>query len=190
MQEAPLPPAAPSGFRNKVTWLGMILAALIGGILSVIALCVSIDQIGEARITLPSKYNLYGTISIENRVNSFTGKTEGSGTVSGYVRPSYYYGVSFDRPGKPWLCIASVISSAAILATLRRTYQIIRRRKSALKEKEHIGMIAAGGGLMFFAGAETHDGSFLIGIWVMAHAGIDYLAYTHWERVRSQLYKD
>lgn len=170
----------------------MILASLIGGTLSVIALCVSIDQIGEARITLPSKYNLDGTISIENRVNSFTGRTESSGTVSGDVRPSYsYYGqLSFDRPGKPWLCIASVFSSAAALAILRRIYQIIRRRKSALKETDFIAMIAAGGGLMFFAGADTRNGSFLLGIFVMAHAGIGYLAYTHWERVRAQLYKD
>ena len=170
----------------------MILGSLIGGILSVIALCVSIDQIGEARITLPSKYNLDGTVSIENRVNSFTGRTEGSGTISGDVQPSYsYYGqISFDRPGKPWLCIASVISSAAALATLRRIYQIIRRRKSALNETDLIAMIAAGGGLMFFAGADTRNGSFLLGICVMAHAGIGYLAYTHWERVRAQLYKD
>lgn len=43
---------------------------------------------------------------------------------------------------------------------------------------------------MFFAGAETRDGSFLLGIWVIAHSGIDYLAYTHWERVRSQLYRE
>lgn len=157
-----------------------------------IALCVSIDQIGEARITLPSKYNLDGTISIENRVNSFTGITEGSGTVSGDVRPSYYYydKVSFDRPGKPWLCIASVISSVAILATLRRIYQISRRRKTALAQAGFVAKLTAFGGLMFFAGAETRDGSFLLGIWVIAHSGIDYLAYTHWERVRSQLYRE
>lgn len=159
----------------------MILGSLIGVTLSVIALCVAIDQIGEARITLPSKYNLDGTISIENRVNTFTGRTEGSGTISGDVRPSYsYYGqITIDQPGKPWLCIASVASSAAALAILRRIYQIIRRRKSVLKETKTISMIAAGGGLMFFAGADTGNGSFLLGICVMAHAGIGYLAYTH-----------
>jgi len=193
MQEAPPAPTAPGGLLNKMTWVGMICAALLGGILCAIALCISIDKIDKGRIVLPSKYYISaGTADIDIKVNRFTGRSEGSGTVAGDILPSnsFYNQVTIDPPGKPWLCVALVLLTAAIAAFLRRAYQITRRRKSAIESTAFVAKITAAGGLMFFAGADSRNGVFLLGLSIMAYAGIGYLAYTHWERLRAQLYKD
>ena len=246
----------------------MILASLIGGTLSVIALCVAIDQIGRGKIRIPSSYrlsgnvstigtlagrsndvlsgtikgdlsgtgngsirgdisgSLYGSISgrddrfsgsldgktngdfrgsLSNRIDGevvgrmesntlsqFSGHTEGSGTMTADISPNYgyYSDVGIDQPGRPWLCVAIVAFAAAVLACLRRIYQIFRRRKTALAQAGIVAKLTAFGGLMFFAGADNRNGIFILGGVVMAYAGIGYLAYTHWERVRAQLYED
>lgn len=193
MQEAPPAPTTPAGFLNKMTWVGMICAAMLGGTLCTIALFTSIDKIDKGRIVLPSKYYISaGTADIDIKVNRFTGRTEGSGTVAGDILPSHSYfdKVTIDPPGKPWLCVATVFLTAAIAALLRRVYQITRRRKSAIESTPSVAKLTVAGGLMFFAGADSRNGVFLLGLGIMAYAGIGYLAYTHWERVRAQLYKD
>ena len=246
----------------------MILASLIGGTLSVIALCAAVDQIGRSKIRIPSSYRLSGSVSTtgtlagksndilsgsirgnlsgtgsgtirgdlsgslygsingrddrfngsldgrtngdfrgnldsnidgqvfgqmqSNTLSQFAGRTEESGTVTGDISPvhSYFDEVTLDKPGRPWLCVAFVLFSAAILTYIRRLYHIIRRRKSVIESTSFVAKLTAAGGLMFFAGSDGRDGLFLLGLCVMAHAGIGYLAYTHWERVRAQLYKD
>jgi hypothetical protein len=45
-------------------------------------------------------------------------------------------------------------------------------------------------GLLYFAGNENLMGVAILGIVMMAYAGIGYLAYSRWERVRAQLYRD
>jgi hypothetical protein len=193
MQEASPTPTPQVGFLDKAIWLGMISAALLGGTLCTIALFTSIDKIDKGRIVLPSKYYISaGTADIDIKVNRFTGRTEGSGTVAGDILPSHSYfdKVTIDPPGKPWLCVASVFLTAATAALLRRVYQITRRRKSAIESTPSVAKITAAGGLMFFAGADSRDGVFLLGLCIMTYAGIGYLAYTRWERVRAQLYRD
>ena len=127
-----------------------------------------------------------------NTLSQFSGRTEESGTVTADIRPgnNYFDEVTLDKPGRPWLCVSFVLFSAATLICLHRLYQIIRRRKSAIESTPFVAKLSAAGGLMFFAGADSRDEVFLLGLGIMAYAGIGYLAYTHWERVRAQLYKD
>lgn len=189
MQEAPPTPTKPTGFINKATWLCMIGATLLGVSLCTFAFCISISEIGRGKIVIPSKYYINaGTAEIDIKVSRLTGRTEGSGTVSGDILPSYYNQVVIEPPGKPWLCIALILLAAAIVAIVRKSYHIIRRRKTAIESSPLIAKFTAFGGLMFFAGADSRDGVFLLGLGIMTYAGIGYLAYTRWERVRSQLY--
>jgi uncharacterized membrane protein len=50
--------------------------------------------------------------------------------------------------------------------------------------------VMAMAGLLYFAGNENLMGVAILGIVMMAYAGIGYLAYSRWERVRAQLYRD
>ncbi len=126
-----------------------------------------------------------------NTLSQFSGRTEESGTMTADITPSYsYYNENtFDKPGKPWLCIAIVLLGVAFLAYLRSAYQIIRRKKAAIESTAFMAKLISLGGLAFFAGADSYDGSFLLGLGLIVYAGIGYLAYTRWDRVRAQLYK-
>lgn len=171
----------------------MIGATLLGVSLCTFALFISIDKIDKGKMIIPSKFYINaGTAEIDIKVSRLTGLTEGSGTVSGDILPSfsYYNQVVIDPPGKPWLCIALILLAVAIVVTLRKSYHIIRRRKAAVESTPLIAKFTGLGGLMFFAGADSRDGVFLLGLGIMVYAGIGYLAYTRWERVRSQLYNN
>lgn len=98
-------------------------------------------------------------------------------------------GVFIDGPGKPWLSLAAIILLAAFLTYLPRMYLVCRRRNSVISSTKFTAQLTAAGGLCFFAGAETYYGKFLFGLLLMAYAGVGYLAYTRWERVKAQLYK-
>lgn len=76
------------------------------------------------------------------------------------------------------------------LAYLRRLYLIVRRKTKVIEGTGLIAKTMAIGGMLYCSGQDRGDGAFLLGLIIMAYAGIGYLAYTHWERVRAQLYKD
>ena len=107
------------------------------------------------------------------------------------VAVSYYarYEV-IDGPGKPWLCFAAIILLAAFLTYVPRMYLVFRRRHTVIRTTKLTAQLTALGGVCFFAGAESFEGTFMFGILLMAYAGVGYLAYTRWERVRSQLYNN
>ena len=106
------------------------------------------------------------------------------------VRSYYSQNVNLNDPGKPWLSLASIFLLAAFLTYLPKIYKLINRKCSALGTTKLNAQLMTAGGLCFYAGAEIKTGMFMLGGVVMAYAGIGYLAYTHWERVRAQLYKD
>ena len=108
-----------------------------------------------------------------------------------HAESSYYSkSVYLNDPGKPWLCLATVFLLAAFLTYLPKIYKLMKRKSSALSSTSLNAKLMTAGGLCFYAGAEINTGMFMLGGVVMAYAGIGYLAYTHWERVRTQLYKD
>lgn len=76
------------------------------------------------------------------------------------------------------------------LAYLRRIYLIIRRKTKAIESTDLIAKTMAIGGLLYCSGQDRGDGAFLLGLIIMTYAGIGYLAFTRWERLRAQLYKD
>ena len=270
MQEAPTAQAAPTGFLNKFTWLGMILAGLAGCGLCAFGVQQSDELMssGSARLILPSRYRLSGAVatrgtmagqsndvlrgsiqgnisgsgdgtirgdisgsvngsiygrddrfngSLDGRANGdirgslnnsfdgrvsgqmqsstlsqFGGSTENSGTISGDITPEIGYNtiVYLDKPGRPWQRAAFVLLAAAALAQLRRIFQIIRRRKSAIESTPLVAKLMAAGGLVFFAGADGDGEVHFLGLWLIAYAGVGYLTYTRWERIRAQFYKD
>ena len=162
MQEVSPPPVTPSNKPNVFLYLGMVLSALGGAIicLGVSTLCWEAIRRSKVSFVLPTE------------------------------RTFYKETVEFDGPGKPWLSLASVLLLAAFLTYIPRIYQIIRRKKQAIDSAKLTSQLMAIGGLCFFAGAEIYYGGFLLGALLMAYAGVGYLAYTHWERLRAQLYKD
>jgi hypothetical protein len=106
------------------------------------------------------------------------------------VRSYYSQNVDLNDPGKPWLSLASVFLLAAFLTYLPKIYKLIKRKSSALSRTKLNAQLMTAGGLCFYAGADINTGMFMLGGVVMAYAGIGYLGYTRWERVRAQLYKD
>lgn len=183
MQEAQPTPEVPVGFRNRVVYISMFMATIAGGLLCFVAVCLSAQQIDNGPIRLATKHDLSGTI--------YTSATLRTGTITADITPTYSYHNenTFDKPGKPWLCIAIVLLGVAFLAYLRRAYQIIRRKKAVIESTAFMAKLISLGGLAFFAGADSYDGSFLLGLGLIVYPGVGYLAYTRWERVRAQLYK-
>ena len=162
MQEVIPPPATPLKKPNFFLHLGMVSSALVGAItcLGVSVICWAAIHKSKVRIVLPSE--------------------------RAYSRET----VVFDGPGKPWLSLASILLLAAFVTYIPRIYQIIRRKKQSIDSAKLTSQLMAIGGLCFFAGAEIEYGGFLLGALLMAYAGNGYLAYTRWELVRAELYKD
>lgn len=162
MQEAPPTPTAPGGFLNRFTYLSMAISIIGGALLSLFISALALDQIQRIRV-------------------SFVIPAE---------RSYYEKTVTFDGPGKPWLCLSSAILFVTFLSYIPTVYRLLRRKKSAIDSTNFTTQLMAAGGLCFLAGAETYYGTFLFGFLLLAYAGIGYLAFTRWERVRAQLYKD
>jgi hypothetical protein len=162
MQEAPHAPTAPGGFLNRFTFVSMAISTIGGSLLSLAISALALDQINRIRVnfTIPAERSYYE-------------KT-----------------VIIDGPGKPWLCLASAILLVTFLISIPTVYRLLRRKKSAIASTKLTTQLMSAGGLCFLAGAETYYGTFLFGFLLLAYAGIGYLAYTRWERVRVQLYKD
>ncbi len=231
MQEAPVRPAAPAGFRNKITWLGMPLAATLGMILCLVGVYHCQQELKnnshvDLYFSIPTAFKLtaelessgeisgqsrgsqsgvirgdlsrsIGTISgqIDTDGSSrFSGEIESKGQLKGFISDESQFSrlvsVSFPKPNRPWLCIALIFLIFTSLAYLRRVYLIIRRKTKGIESTDLIAKTMAIGGLLYCAGEDRGDGAFLLGLIIITYAGIGYVAYTRWERVRSQLYKD
>ena len=162
MQEAPPAPTKPAGFLNRLVYLSMVISTIGGAVFCMIVHALCWQEISRSRIRFSSD------------------------AVSSY----YERGRTLDGPGKPWLCFSAIILLAAFLTYLPRIYLVFRRRHSVISSTKLAAQLTASGGLCFFAGAETYYGTFFMGILLMAYAGVGYLAYTRWERVRSQLYNN
>ncbi len=160
MQELPPTPTKPAGFFNRLIFLSMIISTIGGSVFCAIIHIVCWEEIRRSRIRFSS-----------DAVSSYNAR-----------------GQFLDGPGKPWLCLAAIILLAAFLTYLPRMYLVCRRRYSVISSTKLTAQLTAAGGLCFFAGAETYYGTFFFGLLLMAYAGVGYLAYTRWERVRSQLY--
>ena len=124
----------------------------------------------------------------------FAGETESKGRLTGFIeddaRFSRTVSVSFPKPNRPWLCMAMIFWMFTSLAYLRRLYLIVRRKTKGIEGTGLLAKTMAIGGLLYCSGQDRGDGAFLLGLIIMSYAGIGYLAYTRWERVRAQLYKD
>jgi hypothetical protein len=231
MQEAHAPSAATAGFRNKITWLGMSLAATLGMIfcLDGVYLCqqelknnshadlyfhiptgfkITADMVSSGEISGQSRGSQSGVIrgdvsrsigTISGQIDTdgtsrFSGETEIKGRLTGFISDESQFSrrvsVSFPKPNRPWLCMAMIFWIFTSLAYLRRVYLIIRRKTKGVESTGLIAKTMAIGGLLYCSGQDRGDGAFLLGLIIMAYAGIGYLAYTRWERVRAQLYKD
>ncbi len=167
MQETNAPSAAPAGFINRFIHLSMVGSAAGGALLCLLIHILSWIQIGRAKVSFmipPSP--------------------------SSYDRDPYGRTVTFDDPGKPWLCLAAALLLLAFMSYIPRVYRIARRKKSAICSTKSTTRLMAAGGLCFLAGSELKYGVFLLGFLLVAYAYIGHLAYTRWERVRAQLYRD
>lgn len=162
MQEAPPAPTTPGGFLNRFTFVSMAISTIGGALLSLAISALALDQIRRIRV-------------------SFVIPAE---------RSYYEKTVTFDGPGKPWLCLSSAILFVTFLSYIPTVYRLLRRKKSAMASTILTAQLMSAGGLCFLAGAETYYGTFLFGFLLLAYAGIVYVAYTRLDRVRAQLYKD
>lgn len=127
-----------------------------------------------------------------NTLTQFAGSTQSKGFISGDISPESLYGneILLERPGRPWLCVGLIALGFAMLTYVRRLYLVVRRKKAALGSTRLVAQVTAAGGLAFFAGADSQAHDYLpLGPCLIAYAGLGYLAYTHWERVRAQLHK-
>ena len=231
MQEAHVPSAATAGFRNKITWLGMSMAATLGMIFCLVGVYHCQQELknnshADLYFSIPTAFKLtaelessgeisgqsrgsqsgairgdvsrsIGTISgqIDTDGSSrFSGETESKGRLTGFISDESQFSrrvsVSFPKPNRPWLCMAMIFLMFTSLAYLRRIYLIIRRKTKAIESTGLIAKTMAIGGLLYCSGQDRGDGAFLLGLIIMTYAGIGYLAYTHWERVRAQLNRD
>lgn len=199
MQEAPealYRAAKPTGMPFHMC---MLSAAFIGLILTIFAARAALTEINnsEIRFVVPTNFELKGTVSITAPFPVPEGLPRYRDTESDrYVKASIERNIGsvqevrFQKPSRPWLCVAIVLLMSNALLYVRRIYLIIHRSKRVEIMTSMHAKVMAIAGLFYFAGSENLAGVGILGIVMLAHAGIGYLAYTHWERVRAQLYKD
>jgi hypothetical protein len=200
MQEAPEPFVRTEKPAGLAFYLAMLASSAIGLALSIFlahAALIEIDN-SEIRFNVPTDFNLKGTISstgsIEGRSNSdrISADSESSGNMRATIERDMYSGwsVRFQKPNRPWLCVALVFLLSNVLLYVHRIYLILLRSKAAENMTTLHAKVMAMAGLLYFAGNENLVVGAIMGTVMIAYAGIGYLAYTHWERVRAQLYKD
>lgn len=180
MQEAKSSATTPTGPVNALTWILMMATSIWGMFLCLSIASQSLKEMKDERVTFtleaPTKFNLYAD-------------STSKGQTSGLILPQEpkFTFVQFIKPNTPWLRLAFLFMGVSLLAYLRRLYLIARRKQAALRSTPFLAMTLCLGGLTYCAGEDKGDVAFLIGGLVIAQAGIGYLAYTGWERVRSQL---
>ena len=200
MQEAPQPLARTEKPAGLAFYLAMLASSAIGLVLSVFLAHAALTEINnsEIRFIVPTDFILKGTISstgsIEGRSNSdrISADSESSGNMRATIERDMYSGwsVRFQKPNRPWLCVALVFLLSNVLLYVHRIYLMYLRSKAAENMTTLHAKVMAMAGLFYFAGNENLAVGAILGTVMIAYAGIGYLAYTRWERVRAQLYKD
>ena len=200
MQEAPEPLARASKPTGLALYLAMLATCFIGLILTSFAAHAALTEINnsEIRFTVPTNFILRGTISSTADFTVPEGglpryrDTESDRYMKASMGPIIDSGweVRFQKPNRPWLCVALVLLLSNALLYLHRIYLIVVRSKAVDNMSALHAKVMAMAGLFYFAGIENLVGGAILGIVMMAYAGIGYLAYTRWERVRAQLYRD
>lgn len=199
MQEAPVPLARTEKSTGVAFYLAMIASSVIGLVLSAFLAHAALTEIknSEIQFIVPKDFTLKGTVSSKADFPVPEGlprysDTESDRYVKGSMEPKIDNGwlVRFQKPNRPWLCIALVFLLSNALLYLHRIYLISHRSKAAEKMTTLHAKVMAMAGLLYFAGNENLVVGAIMGTVMIAYAGIGYLAYTRWERVRAQLYKD
>ena len=199
MQEAPEPLARTEKSTGLAFYLAMLATSAIGLVLSVFLAHAALTEINnsEIRFNVPTDFTLKGTVSSKADFPVPQGLPRYSDTeIDRYVKASMGpkidsgWVVRFQKPNRPWLCVALVFLLSNVLLYLHRIYLIVLRSKALENMTALHSKVMAMAGLFYFAGNENLAGGAILGIVIMAYAGIGYLAYTRWERVRAQLYKD
>jgi len=182
MQEAPSATSPTTGLLNRTTWLSTILSALFSIMLSISAFSGAQDEISSGRIYLPAN----GTMDISATLE------ENGRDIYGHVRPSRRgsESIALTKPELPWLKAATVAFIFAIVANIKLLYLIIRRKSAARDESKIVNVLIVIAATLLFAGANPQRDTPDLAIFLMVYACIGHLAYTHWERVRAQLYRD
>ena len=199
MQEAPEPLARAGKPKGLALYLAMLASGFIGLILTSFAAHAALNEINnsEIRFIVPTDFNLKGTVSSTANFPVPEGlprykDTESDRYVKATIERNIDSGwpVRFQKPNRPWLCVALVLLLSNALLYLHRIYLIVLRSKAVDNMTALHAKVMAMAGLFYFAGNENLVGGAILGIVMMAYAGIGYLAYTHWDRVRAQLYRD
>jgi hypothetical protein len=199
MQEAPEPFVRTEKPAGLAFYLAMLASSAIGLVLSVFLAHAALTEINnsEIRFIVPTDFILKGTVSSKADFPVPQGLPRYSDTeIDRYVKASMEpkidsgWEVRFQKPNRPWLCVALVFLLSNVLLYLHRIYLILLRSKAAENMTALHSKVMAMAGLLYFAGNENLMGVAILGIVMMAYAGIGYLAYTRWERVRAQLYRD
>ena len=199
MQEAPRPLTQSDSAKSPATYAAMIVSGVIGLLLSILTAHLALSEINdsEIRFRVPTNFDLKGTVTPTKgpeglpSYSSTVTEAESRRTVVATMETSMDGGwsVRFPKPNRPWLCIAFILLLSNSVLYVRHLYMLVRRSKGTTNLTDLHSKVMAASGLMFFAGNEQLAGSALLGIAIMAYAGLVYLAYARWERVRAQLYK-
>ena len=199
MQEAHEPLARAGKPTGLAFYLAMLATGFVGLILTSFAADAALTEINnsEIRFIVPTNFTLRGTISSTADFPVPEGlpryrDTESDRYMKAAIERNMGSGweVRFQNPNRPWLCVALVLLLSNALLYLRRIYLIVLRCKAVENMAILHAKVMAMAGVLYFAGTENLVRGAIIGIVMMAYAGIGYLAYTRWERVRAQLYKD
>jgi hypothetical protein len=199
MQEAPEPFVRTEKPAGLAFYLAMLASSAIGLVLSVFLAHAALTEINnsEIRFIVPTDFILKGTVSskadfpVPEGLPRFS-DTESDRYVKASMGPKIDSGwvVRFQKPNRPWLCVALVFLLSNVLLYVHRIYLILLRSKAAENMTTLHAKVMAMAGLLYFAGNENLVVGAILGTVIMAYAGIGYLAYTRWERVRAQLYRD
>lgn len=184
MQEAPPAPTAPTriGLLHKAVWTLMLLLPLAGITFSALAIKHAQKEVmlSKMQSTYAAMFNINGNLSPDLR------------GVYAQVIPAEHevYRTFFNKPEAPWLKTAVVIFAFALIINLQLLHLTIRRKYSAMKVQKIAAILMIAGGTILFAGTNSQFSESNLPIFVIAYPAIAYLAYTRWERVRAQLYRD
>lgn len=202
MQE--LPQQRSAGFKNRAIYLTMCLSPVIGLILCGNAIAFALWEI-STKLHIPDAYSLSvsgsstGQLTPDDDLSntkqlSFRGRSvELNSELSGDIKTSFLSNRhsdlnNYDKPGRPWLCISLFFMGYAILLQLWKLYEVFRRNCAAINLTATSAKAMSIGAILCFAGSGHEFATFLL-LSSLPYAGIGYLAYTRWERVKSQLYK-
>lgn len=160
----------------------MLILPLAGIILSALAIGHAQEEIMLSKMhsTYAARFSINGSLSPDLR------------GIYAQVIPaeSEIYRTYFNKPETPWLKTAVVIFAFACMINLQLLHLTIRRKRSAMKMQDISAVLMITGGTILFAGTNSPFSESNLPIFIIAYPAIAYLAYTRWEQVRAQLYKD